>query len=472
MELTWLGFVLIPLGLLTYLAFPNRLAHLAIFFIPFTASSVLNSSSDVPLSPFQLFGSMFILHRMLVTLWSGRLRISPKGDKSIILFLLFAGIAAASMVMPYIIDGSLEVSSNQLNNLYAEPLKLTDSNMKLPLPVVMGTLFAISLASTLRRLEAIVSALRIYIVSAMVVSAWGIFQFLCNAVFQIEYPYYLFNNVKLDSVQGYLQGLQVGDDLIPRVSSVTHEASIFSKYLLTAIPVVSLCFLMKTPLMGKGKDALALLLMCTALLVTTSAIGYLGLILGMMICALLSSTNHIAKLSALSIVASLVLLSVGLVIVVFPGTTDVLISATVEKGGSGSFLERMLSIAVSWGYFLEYPILGIGWGITTSHDLIVNLLANTGLIGLASFSGLMIYIIRNGLKDLRSFPSATGNVQVSLFPLKKGLIASLILLILTGMLSGLEFYLGYFYFVCAMLIAVNTVESATTPRLLAKRDAR
>jgi len=69
MEVTWLGYVLFPLSVIIFFVAPNKLQLFAVFFIPFTATSVLNSASGVPLSPFQLFGALFILHFLMVMVY-------------------------------------------------------------------------------------------------------------------------------------------------------------------------------------------------------------------------------------------------------------------------------------------------------------------------------------------------------------------------------------------------------------------
>lgn len=59
--------------------------------------------------------------------------------------------------------------------------------------------------------------------------------------------------------------------------------------------------------------------------------------------------------------------------------------AFIMKPGS---IDRFYSVAVAWQLWLSAPILGYGWGSITSHDLLVRLLANCGVVGLAGFFGL------------------------------------------------------------------------------------
>lgn len=456
MELTWLGVVLIPMGLLTAFVAPNRLKYLAVFFIPFTASSVLNSASGVPLSPFQLFGALFIFYRILAILNARRGRLSLGGDRSIALLLIFMTVTVVSMIMPAIIDGRLVISSNRLNDLYNVPLRLTESNIKYPLPVILGVLFATFLAFAMDSPDKIRSLIKVYVFSGIVVALWGIFQFLCANVLHIEYPGYLFNNVKLDTVQGFGQQLNVNGEVIGRISSVAHEPSIFAKYLLTVSPIVIASVWLDAPLFGTRSDKVILGLFFVVVSLTTSTMGYVGIIAALLICALIIGRYRTVKFKLFGWI-----LMVGGVIVsvltMFPFAGNLLSFATISKIDSGSAIERTFSIMNSWKYFLEYPILGVGWAMVTSHDLIVNLLVNTGIIGLLTFSMLVFYLVKRSIESLDLFKRVFGRWSNPLNATCLGLLVSLIVLIFNGILSGLEFYLGYFYFVVGMLAAANTV---------------
>jgi uncharacterized membrane-anchored protein len=53
-------------------------------------------------------------------------------------------------------------------------------------------------------------------------------------------------------------------------------------------------------------------------------------------------------------------------------------------------------------------------------------------------------------------------VVFSVFVLVAGLVIGLITLVVMEMLAGLEFYLGYFYFLLSMLVALN-IAAASKP---------
>src|SRR2546430_6036979 len=223
MEITWLGFVLIPLGVIAFVVAPKWLYGIAVFSIPFTATSLLNSSSGYPLSPLLFFGTLFMVRQLLSSRTSGITKESRE-DHSQLFLILFLGVVVLSMIMPVIINGRLLVSSSQLYDLYEEPLRLTVHNVKNPIPVIFGVLFSIYLIRQNDTVVKIHSTIKLYVISGLLVSLWGYFQVFCG-ILNIDYPYYLFNNAQIESMQGYTQQVEIGGDLYQRISSVTHEPS-------------------------------------------------------------------------------------------------------------------------------------------------------------------------------------------------------------------------------------------------------
>lgn len=453
MEITLLGVLLLPLGAISFMIAPKWLQLITIFSIPFTASSLLNSYSGVPLSPLLFFGSLFIA-RQLLSSRTGRITKESPEDRSQLLLIIFLGVVVLSMIMPLIIDGKLLVSSNQLSDLYEEPLRLTAHNIKYPIPVIFGAILSICLVSVNDTAEKIRSTIKVYVLAGVFVSLWGYFQFLCNNVLKVEYPYYLFNNAVTESIQGYAWQIEVGGDLYSRISSVTHEASIFSKYLLTVLPIVVVSVWLRRPLFSLARDRFILVILTGVLVLTTSATAYLGIICILLVTAILLGRLHLIGWRWGIYTGSISILFLVLYeeLPVFRDFVDALLFMKYE---SGSALERTLSMVNSWEYFKQYPILGVGWAMVTSHNLLTFLLVSTGVVGFASFFVLIFYVVRRSLQTLSKFnPNAVAR-DSSVFVLVAGLVIGLITLVVIGILTGLEFYLGYFYFLLSMLVALN-----------------
>ncbi len=276
MTITWLGAICFPLGAFLFFVVPRWIYAITIFCIPFTATSLLNMASGVPLSPLQFFGSLFIAQQTLMLMARGRTKFFLRGDRSLLFLLLFLAVVLLSMIMPAVIDGKLWVTSGRIFDLYDTPLRLTENTIKYPLPVIFGVVLATFLVLRNDSPEKIVSSVRIYVMGGIFVALWGYLQFLCDNVLGTEYPYYVFNNALLETTQGYLQNIEIGEERYSRLASVTHEPSIFAKYLLTAISIMLFPVLTKQPLLGRLYDRVALVLLIGVLLLATSATGYAG----------------------------------------------------------------------------------------------------------------------------------------------------------------------------------------------------
>ena len=75
----------------------------------------------------------------------------------------------------------------------------------------------------------------------------------------------------------------------------------------------------------------------------------------------------------------------------------------IGKQDSTSALIRLYTVSTSFGYFLQYPILGIGWSMATSDDLVVLLLANSGILGFLSFFYLIYYLLKKSIQNLKKY---------------------------------------------------------------------
>jgi O-antigen ligase len=455
MEITWLGALLIPLGVLLLAVAPKWLQPITVFSIPFTATSLLNSSSGVPLSPLQFFGTLFVIRQLFSSRFGRILRVKRE-DRSQLLLLLFMSVAVLSMIMPLIINGKILVSSSQLHDLYEEPLRLTVHNIKNPLPVIFGVILSMCLIFANNTPEKIRSTIKVYVMAGVFVGLWGYFQFLCDSVLNIQYPYYLFNNALIETMQGYGWQIEIGGDLYSRISSVTHEASIFSKYLLTVLPLVLVAVWLRRPLFSIFRDRCVLVMLVGILVLTTSTTAYFGMICSVFLTAFL--LRHLRAIGwRWAIYVGLISAVCFVAYRVSPVFQDFVDALLLMKYESGSALERTLSVINSWEYFRQYPILGVGWAMVTSHNLITFLLVSSGIVGLIMFMILCVYVFYRSLQTLRRINVNRVLKDRGMLVLVSGLVVSLITLVLMGILTGLEFYLGYFYFVLSMLIASNLV---------------
>jgi hypothetical protein len=137
--------------------------------------------------------------------------------------------------------------------------------------------------------------------------------------------------------------------------------------------------------------------------------------------------------------------------------------ALLNKFTSGSGLDRIFSIRVAFGYFQQFPILGIGWGSATSHDLIVKLLSNVGIIGTFTFLGAMYCVMHANWRVLDS----------SAFPLnlsRSAWFLSLTVFVFTSIFSAFPLAFGNFWLVLGMAISTSWAEATAQAPLLTSRN--
>jgi O-antigen ligase len=138
----------------------------------------------------------------------------------------------------------------------------------------------------------------------------------------------------------------------------------------------------------------------------------------------------------------------GVLYLVSSSIREVLNLALFAKGESYSSLERLKTITAAWGYFRSYPVLGVGWGSVTSHDLILMILANSGILGLGAFglaaSGIGWLVFR-GIKDA----SHTSDRSRTIWFL------SGIFLLFASTISEFPFVFGHLWVVAGMAIAAS-----------------
>lgn len=393
MTLTWAGWLLLPTALVLVLVAPRLLYALMIFFIPFSATAVVNVGTHEGGSGVQAY--MFLGAAWLVALiFSGLHRgsvILPKHCGHSIGFLLTFGAAAAlSLAMPAVIDGSLTIASAELLHAEETPLRLGSRHFTQLAYLLFGIGLSISIAAKCASTDGLSRTLRSYLAGTACVSAWGLVQWLCYKV-GIRYPAEVFNTSVTESARGYEQLItELG---VQRISSAATEPSILAQSLLVIVPMLLFGSIApKARIFSRVADNTVLILMVATLVLSTSATAYIGLaaclLIGwrQMFRLRIARVGHVAALSAGALVLSLLFLAVD------PARAWVQ-ELVLTKGGTFSGVERVASVITAWSYAREYPVLGVGWGTVTSHDLIVKLLANSGALGLASFCVFAAYLL-------------------------------------------------------------------------------
>lgn len=456
MEITPIGWILLPLAVISYWLAPQILYPLAVFFLPFSATAVVNvgsvdSSSGVQAS--MLFGALWIV-RELPALGQFPPLQSKQRLRTPVFFLgLFVFVVLLSLVMPLWINGHFVIESPELADSGSVPLRFTARHVTQTIYLIYGILFTILVALRNSDSKELVRSIRIFMVSAIFVSFWGFLQFACGML-DIEYPAFIFNTSKTESALGYTQELR--DIGLKRISSVATEPSMFAQCLLIAAVLALFTVVNPRPLFSRNWDRLALAIIVGALLISTSTTAYLGLVGILVLYAF--ALVYLRILRAKYIVPLLTF--AGILCFTFAMSSsakDVFQSMIVEKGESYSVLSRVNSVLLARDYFVQYPILGLGWGSVTSHDLVFKLLSNTGIAGLSAFSLFVVTAVVRLWRSARRIKLSNSNRMFW----SLSILMSLLTLIFASIAGDFAFTYGHVWFVLGLAISIPVLNQSS-----------
>src|ERR1700691_4047567 len=195
MEITPIGWVLIPLGLLFFVVRPKWLYGLTIFFAPFSATAIVNSGSGDSasgFSPYLFFGFLMLLRECIGI--TRRMKIStPRAvRRPLELLFLFLAICIASLIMPLVINGNLYVMSSPTLDYSLVRLQYNFQIINHTLSLVFEVLIATLIAYRNLDLDHFYTSVRIYLISGIFICLWGWMQFVLYLI-QIPYPAAVFN---------------------------------------------------------------------------------------------------------------------------------------------------------------------------------------------------------------------------------------------------------------------------------------
>lgn len=450
MEITPIGAVLIPLGVLFFLMKPNLLYWCAIFFLPFSATAVVNVGSEGNFSGLQawmFFGSLWLAKEASGMIRTRRYWYRYQMRTSVRRLLIFFAVALISLVMPLWIDGRLWIQSATLTSDEARPLFFSMQHVTQILYLAYGVLFAIFVGVKNLDFGQFRQTVRIFFLSTIFVSGWGLLQWFCYWL-GMDYPAFLLNTNKHEAAIGYLK--QYEDLGITRISSVAVEPSMLAQFLLVALVFGMFAVLADQMVISKFWDRVVVALIVFVLLLTTSSTAYLGLAL--LIPVFLVSFSRLGKLRRWHVVSLVALLMACAVVYARSFIVqDLADTALFSKASSYSGLERLNSVLQAAGYFLRYPVLGVGWGTVTSHDLVFKLLADIGIAGLLAFA-MFLKSLASGLWG--SVPSIRGGANMS--DRSCWCLCVLVacgILIVTNAFSEFAYVFGHLWFVFGMGLA-------------------
>jgi O-antigen ligase len=448
---TPIGWILIPLGIALYFFAPARLYACMVFFLPFSATAVVNVGSGDTASGVQatiFLGALWMakeLPRFLAAKDSSSRENLHVPSSQLRWFVI---IAMLSLIMPIWINGRVYVDDSEYANGLSNtaPLVFTARHITQLLYLIYGVLLAILVAFKNSKLPELIRSVRIFLISAIFVSLWGFMQFFCSLL-HVTYPAFIFNTSATGSALGYLEELE--DVGITRVSSVATEPSMFAACMLIALVFALFAVTREQPVISRGWDRFAVAIIFGALVISTSTIAYAGLAVVSVL--YLFSLSHLRVVRRKHVIVLLALAGLlGLTVTLFPPAQDIFASLVVGKGESYSGIARAYSVVLAAQYFLQYPILGLGWGSVTSHDLIFKLLSNTGLLGFSAFSLFLFSLLKKLWRGSRV--GGIGDPQWRWWC--ACLLAACLVLVFTNVTTGFNFVFEHLWFLLGLAMSV------------------
>jgi len=288
----------------------------------------------------------------------------------------------------------------------------------------------------LKRKNIIISAVKILFYSALLISLFGLYEFL-SFYMDLPYPRLFLLNPSFGGITraGIVTG-GVGSYIIPRISSTLPEPLFLGNYLMTPIYLwfalaVNRVNLFELPILNWFIGSILII----TFLLTFSKGAYVGLLFAMIFFFIFAKLLHIKLLKKTKRILKILLIVMVIVCVtviftsVLKGTNYSNFIAiilgripyafqTLSEDFEGGTYERIESIKTSLRIFINYPIIGIGWGNTRFyfhkyssfivgkvwpgiHSLYFRILCELGILGIISFFCLLHSIIKRNILVIR-----------------------------------------------------------------------
>jgi hypothetical protein len=448
---------------------PEYVFYLLVASIPFTATSLINYSDKIWMSPFQFF-SIFWLMSQLKVMDFAEFRKQFSKNMALIALIIFVFIALLSLMMPVIYQGEILIPPDRPSLPEMREYRLGLRHMLYSLYLIYGAVLFYFISAEVARRD-IVIILKVFVVSVTLTAIWGLFE---PALYYMgyEYPYYVFNNSSNIDAHGYKQVLNLGEYYqVKRISSVQLEPSIHGQVLLVALAMVITALITNRPIFNKklyNYFHLVVLSVCAVL--TTSSVTLVVLVL-ILLCATVYQAFTFKKYWGLMAAAVLTFVLVYQYFVsdfihIYLNEMvlhkisfllgDDLPSEGINLGdvdgkvmSSGD--ERVATVMYSKDIIANYPLLGAGWGTVTVHDTVIRIFANSGMFAVMAYMVFLLALIKpvDYIKQVFSRGGYLGN-EINMI-----VKSSLLVMILMQFMTGFLFYLPITWGIFAFADAVN-----------------
>lgn len=308
-----------------------------------------------------------------------------------------------------------------------------------------------------------ITALKVIVWTSAAVSLYGIYQIA-------------------GYLMGYDTGVVFGYDkwFLPRINVAMQEPAYLANYLLLSLAILlSYSINKEYKLLGRAKTYICLFLVVTAFALTISRGAFIGAFLAFPIILLAKSNSFGVRTNRAMLVCGLVFLcfiiyqlarigfskTAGMV-----STWDLINTSFLSKAG-GSYTQRLEFNQTAWNMFLAHPFLGVGpynftirydeykpvWAVMSGelglipNNIILQLLAENGIVGLTLFAAIIWKVVSLASKFLRKLSEYSFE-----FVTVKGLLFGFVAMFLHYVFTS-SIYFPHFWVLMALLVKSVTL---------------
>jgi len=404
MEVTPLGLIVIPLSIILFLLAPRGLFWGVIICLPLWQAVILRVPSiTFEADPALYFMLLLLLRRALDYLLIKRITI-PR-TRAYMLLAIFLVAVAVSLIMPLLIAGGS--SAQPVDGPYLpfapQPIYFSRVNITQTLYIFFWALSSLILTKEMYHLKRLKRVIKLVIIMGVITVLTG----LVNQVFRL---------LEMDTLAYNMYAILGGRDLsflrkevagLPLMYSIAGEPGWTSSFLLLVLGLIGVpSFLGSTNLVWSRRVNVAVLLFIILGLLLGGTTGYIGLVIfftsGLVFLKLRLPTLHFINVTKRWIAIGI--LSTTLLVLIFR-MIGVSLVTYLEKAHSAKLLlesgsgpTRLLYAIENVKLFMQYPILGVGFGSSKSSSLITGLLSNIGLLGILPFLWFNWALLRENLR--------------------------------------------------------------------------
>lgn len=452
METSLIGAILIWIGVLASLIRPAWLPGMTIFTLPFSGVAVLNVLQSGGYSGLQLptfYGTLWLLHRMIQKpLWDEKqYPRSTAFSKGFFLLGLFCLSVLASLLMPLFIQEKIVVyGSFTSSHVYGLGLRYVTQYLYL----LFGCLLAWVVCEYIQEKANLRKVIRAFVASALVMGSWGLFQFLSFYI-GVAYPAeWIHTNLSV-SATFYNATLNFGGIEYRRISSAATEPSLYAQSMMVILPWILTARLYRVTIWNEWVDSLTGSLLIVTLVLSTAASAYAGLVwLGILLAAWLAWQGRGRIIGCLIILSACTIIGAYYLV---PAIHNLIAYGLMDKLTTGSGAERIFTVEQALKFFLQYPLLGMGWGSLTVHDLFFNVLGNTGIIGGITFWVFTGWLSKRSIEAVLKAKSTKMDPETAWIVTASA--ASFLTLLLLNLCTGFMYTYGHFWIVVGITLGVS-----------------